>query len=530
MLGGLGQQYETPGLNPVQTALSIYQSISAPNSVVKPNIIHTNAMLKVCTSHGDMDTLWKVAGELPEEGPDAPDRMTYTIILQAIKAKTQRDVDRVDPSGVDRILEIKAAGVRDGKRIWADILKQWRTGQLMIDNVLVTTMASLLVNGAGERDCYDTLALMNQTLGVPIFASKPLNTPGKQNLSEQSAYEVKTRAPLFFAKNREGREPEEDLGLVEDEPSKTFKKGEEQSLEAVFDPVVDTLKGEKISKPAFLEPENVNLTFILEACRLMTQAIDAAKQYWHYFTREDHSHQIEPDAISFHQYLRVLRVGRSSKLALEVIRDQMVPGNKVEGKTFHIAISCCRRDRSNPNVFKIANELLALMSAHLALPDPRALHGYLDLVDILTANPQWLLLLNGLEDVGTRRSSNMALMGREMRYKLHAIALSQLRPHVTKLLDAIDHGRITSSETRSRRPKKDAEGAIVGYGALKSLVRTRALVDNLLGSEYQTLLPKSERQLLEAEKKTLSVFSSPEMVAKLENTMVFSVQARNPKP
>lgn len=57
----------------------------ADNCPVKPNIIHTNAVLKVCALARDMDALWGVAAKLPTKGFGAPDNLTYTTILNAIR-------------------------------------------------------------------------------------------------------------------------------------------------------------------------------------------------------------------------------------------------------------------------------------------------------------------------------------------------------------------------------------------------------------------------------------------------------------
>ena len=525
MLKGLSQSVRHPGLNPVQTALSIYRSISAPNSAVKPNIIHTNAMLLVCARHGDMGALWLVVNDLPEEGPNAPDRMTYSSILDAIRETTQRGVDRTDPDKIDTILEIRATAVRDGKKIWADIVRQWRNGKLIIDNYLVCAMARLLINGSNESDCYDVLALMNQTTGIPIFASKP-PTSHRHGLSEQSSFELRERSPLFHAKNQEQRDPEEmDLEALEntrDEKRRTHKDMDMKDVyfDDVFNPVVYPTDVEKHrpSKLNFLRPENINLTFILEACRLMTQAIDAGKMYWHHLTRESNWYKIEPDSHTFNQYLRLLRVARSSKLSLDVIKDEMLPTKRAEGKSFYIAISCCRRDRKNPNILNTANQLLELMDSYLPIPDPRALVGYLELVDVLAANPQLLVFALNVKVDG---SSSLATMRRQMQLNLRTIAISHMRPHIQKLFYSMTKGRISKFEPRRRRTHRKYPEAIPGFLALRAMVRTRAMIDTVLLPEYESLLSKVDRQQLESESKKLRVFSGVEMVAKFENSYIF---------
>ncbi|KAL1998192.1 hypothetical protein VTN02DRAFT_6682 [Thermoascus thermophilus] len=546
MLNGLSHigDSKVQGVRPVPTAFSIYKSISAPNSAVERSIIHTNAMLNVCARHGDMETLWEVISDLPEEGPGAPNRMTYTIILQAIRATTQRDVDSLHPSQVDAIIERKAEGVREGKRIWVDVITRWKNGRLEIDHFLVNAMASLLVYGASERDCYDALCLFNQTMGIPIFARKPPDP----RPSEQSVYETAKRAPLFYEKNQETRDPDEipfekleepeeqkehdEKEKEEDEELETLEEEAEEveNFDGLFDPVVPAdashanERAEVASGPTYLKPDNAELSFILEACRLMTQAVGAGKEYWQHLTLEDHGYMIQPDAHAFHQYLRLLRVSRSSRAALELLRDQMVPAKKVEGKTFHIALSCCRRDRSNVNVFNSASEILDLMDKNLVIPDPRAVDDYLDLVEILAGNPQWLMFLNGLNADEEIKRQKLNSVAPALRYKLRSIALANLRPHIAKLYDAMENGRVVKTQTRSRHIKVNNDGAIVGYTALRAMVKTRALIDKLLGPEYEKLRSKADTELLKQETKKLRKFSDPEMVAKFENTLVYATR------
>ncbi|KAL1861995.1 hypothetical protein Plec18170_000819 [Paecilomyces lecythidis] len=530
MLHGLSDMTGTRGFKPVETALSIYKSIRSPN------VTHSNAMLNVCARHGDMNVLWEVAGNLPEEGPGAPDHKTYTVILHAIKAISQRDVSNINPSRVDDILKRKAAAVREGKRIWSDIVLQWKKGDLQMDRVLVSAMASLLVEGASERDCYDVLALVNQTMGIPIYATQPPDVPqGKASaLSEEALNEIKQRAgPPARNRQAEGLQTEDysDIpfeGLEGEQPSESQEESlaeeEEDNFEGLFDPVVpeNTAQTKKVTPiPRYAELHNSVLTIVLTACRLMTQGIGPAKRYWQYFTEESHERKIQPDSQSFHEYLRLLRVGRSSRLALEVIRDQMIPANAVEGKTFRIAMSTCRRDRKNPNVFKIANEMLDLMDSQFILPDPNVLDAYVRLIDVLVSHPLELSSLNGLEvPQSQKKSQNMLENTRILRLQLNLQAISQLRPHISRLLTAMENGKTIKVSTRGRSSSVFRDGSVAGFLALKALVRARALIDHVLSPQQELNLSKSDRALLEQEAKQLRKYSAVTMVAKFEETKV----------
>src|SRR5271167_2783318 len=80
-------------------ALSIYHSMDAENSPVQPNVIHTNAILKVCSRANDMDALFGIVAKLRRKGLRAPNNLTFTTILNAIRqraAEPARMLDEVE--------------------------------------------------------------------------------------------------------------------------------------------------------------------------------------------------------------------------------------------------------------------------------------------------------------------------------------------------------------------------------------------------------------------------------------------------
>ncbi|GES57417.1 pentatricopeptide repeat protein [Aspergillus terreus] len=528
MLNGLSKAGRNSGLNLVKTAYSIYRSISASNSIVEPNIIHGNAMLNVCWRLGDMDTLWRVAGELPEDGPGSPDPTTYTIILKAIRDATQRDVESMRSRDVRPILERKTQGVTEGKRVWSDIIYQWGKGHLVLDNQLVGAMGTLLLEGASDRDCYDVFALIHQTTGVPILAKEPPKTTPKRSsssrLQEDTGLQDEVEDVPFVDEGNRLYRPSE----PEEEATEELEE-EEENFDNLFDPVISPNAakpkeegGDEVG-PSYLTVGNRELSMIMEACLSMTQGLSTGKAYWNYLTREDHDYKIDPDSGSFHQYLRLLRLGRSSRATVEVIRDQMVPSGVLEGRTFHIAMSCCRRDRNNINVLKNSNELLKLMDEHLVLPDPKALEGYLELIRVLEDNPHLLMSLNGLNTDEKLSSSSLGRLGRELQFRLRQVAIDQLRPHVSKLDKAMEHGagiQLSGGSRKSRKPDPNSAHAVRGPQALKVLVQARGLIDTTLKPENASLLSKTLREQLEKDSMELRKYSDASVMKKYKGLMI----------
>ncbi|BDD56050.1 hypothetical protein MAP00_001530 [Monascus purpureus] len=522
MLKGLASAPRDPALHPVRAAYAIYRSSFASNT--HPNIYHSNSMLDVCRRHGDMDMLWQVAGELPEEGPDAPDRRSYTVILHSIREASQRDVAKMQKQEVDKILERKSQSVLEAKRVWTDIVFRWKKGQLSIDNVLVGAMAEALLDSSSERDCYNVFALYHQTHGIPVLADKPAD------------FANNPKATLKKSRKRGAGEVEDvpfvdehDL-LVAKETGMT-KEPEQETFEGLFDPVVPAKMAANRRKneqptPSYLEPGNKELTLILEACRTMTQAVGTGKAYWERLTHEDHEYNIEPDIHSFHQYLRLLRVSRSSRMAVDLIRDEMIPTEQLQRKTFHIALSCCRRDRKNINVFKHANELLDLMNSHLPLPETRALLTYLEIVDILADSPNSLLAFDTGDEY---HSTKLDVLGRKLQSSLRTTAVSHLRPHVAKLEAAIVQEPSKVSSSRNVQAKKTFMDAVPGYLALKVLVRTRALIDTILKPENESFLSEADCQLLQKESQRLKKYSDQSFASKFKSSYVVApaLQSKN---
>lgn len=505
--------------NIVKTAHSVYRSIFAKNSPVQPNIIHTNAMLSVCQRHGDMDMLWHIAGELPEEGPEAPDMTTYSTILGALQYAARSDIEKMGDEEIDSILERKEQMVKEGKRIWADVIYRWTKEQLPLDNHVVNAMASLLLDGANDRDFYDVFALYHQTMGIPILSKVPPENPKAarrrvafEKRTEQVAPEEVEDVPFVDADNKLLRRDRKETDIEEEE---------EENFDSLFDPVVP---GEDLSH---LQPGNKELTLLLDACLNMTQGASTGTAYWEHLTQKSTTHHIEPDMLSFVQYLRLLRITRSSRLAVKLMREQMLPSGQATGKAFHIALSCCRRDRRNLRVLIHANELLDLMQQALVLPDPRVLEGYLDLVQALSDTPHILLHLGGL-DIEEKKSDTRSLqtLGKKLQAKLRLRALESLRPHYTQLHEAMEHGK-AGPKTRWSSVY-EGNGAIFGQPCVKIMSRIRTLIDETLKVDYMLFVSKAERKVLEAGSTMLKTYSDKKTIEKFTQQLVFpTVDQRN---
>ncbi|KAL8699577.1 MAG: hypothetical protein Q9201_005924 [Fulgogasparrea decipioides] len=362
-------------------ALKIYHSMFAENCPVKPNIIHTNAVLKVCALARDLDALWGVAAKLPTKGSGAPNNFTFTTILNAIRnVAWNKDTDLKDEDWEQKSLRRQRA-VMQGRRLWEDIIPRWRAGDMWIDEELVCAMGRLLLLGSTERDYDDVLSLVEQVMAIPRQKRK---SPELEQLAD--AGELPPPAPEP-TKSALQENPDDDLIPLDEEkdslPTAEDTMGPRSpspspstELTNVFLPQTPN---PKLSIP---RPGRNTLSLLLDAC-INLRAVSSAQAYWGLLTSPTGPYNIHPDSDNYHMYLRLLRVQRASRVAAELIQDmhsgELKDMKILQPKTFRIALSCCVRDKNSPNSMSHAQQILEIMYKSLTQPDVKALEMYMQL-------------------------------------------------------------------------------------------------------------------------------------------------------
>ena len=339
-------------------ALSTYHSMSAPNSKVAPAILHTNAMLKVCSRANNMDALWGVASKIPERGPGAANNLTFTTILNAIRQSLLVGV----PVGLseEETAARREEAVVQGRRIWEDVIGKWRAADIFLDEELVCAMGRLLLVGSRPRDWDDVLSLIEQTMNiprlVPRLGSEARTAAGLPTLRAPSVPEAY-------------RSPDK-----HDSPNADKPRGGE-----FLPPTPKTVGGSKTtSSLAYATPSNNTLSLIQEAC-LKIVARNATTEYWNLLT-DPQAYGIVPDLNNLHMRLRILRQNRASQAALETLQHDIVGrGIAAYPGTFRIAMSACVRDKLNPHALAHAGAILDIMMATLPDADAKVVAMYADL-------------------------------------------------------------------------------------------------------------------------------------------------------
>lgn len=357
-------------------ALSIYHSMSAPNSKVAPSIIHTNAMLKVCARANDTDSIWDIASKLPENGPHAANSWTFTTILNSLRMQALALAPNVESA--EAHARRRETSIVEGRRLWGPIKTRWRKGDLMLDEELVCAMGHLLLIGARPRDWDDVFSLIQQTMNISRLV------PRLGSTAREEANLPRIRAP------NTPKEMKNDVSEIVDEydeprPGSEFDAFDPETPHTVgnsnlsaHNAVAKQRRGGGEGLSGYARPGNNTLSLITEACLKMV-AKQPAVDYWNLLT-DRLAYAITPDSDNVHMFLRVLRQSRSSAEAATLLCDEM-PRLRLRQlpKSFRIAMSTCVRDVRNPAALGHAGRILDTMQRALHDPDAKTLNMYLEL-------------------------------------------------------------------------------------------------------------------------------------------------------
>ncbi|KAL9118087.1 MAG: hypothetical protein Q9187_005372 [Circinaria calcarea] len=402
LLRGLAAHAHYP--QALSKALSIYNSMYAENSPVRPTIIHANAVLNVCALAKDLDCLFGIAARLPTKGKAAPNYRTYTTILNAIRTKAWRQGEEyVENESHEQRAALRQQAVLQGRRIWGDIIGRWGDGDMWIDEELVCSMGRVLLLGSRPEDFDDILSLVEQTMDIPRQVPRLGDPSRKTHLSPiQPGIAVPPSSeptPVSGSLNdgqislKEGSQGASSYALaVPSDMSNdtTPRPGSE------FDP----LPTSNSTIRSFARPGRNTLSLLMDACMRM-RLTAAANAYRVILTSPDGRFKVTPDSENLHMYLRLLRQNRSSRAAVALVEDFLSdppPGAGAQAKTFRIAMSCCVRNSQNPSVGESSIKLLRLMARTLEQPDLKTCEMYLELLG-KKGEDEWRDMLRGLEEL-----------------------------------------------------------------------------------------------------------------------------------
>ena len=347
--------------------MSVYQGMLRDKSPVRPNVIHMNAVLKMCARAGDMDALFAISADLPDGGPRAANNLTYTTILNALRVQAM-----TEPAGGRSPMEQRAerrVAIMRARLIWQDVVTRWRKGDMWIDEELVSTMGRTLLLG-GPDDIDDIFSLIEQSMNMPrqfprMGHSPPAGSGPRSQIPVEKGISQKESLLALQSPS---------AGV--DQALETMERAEESTSVEAFTAVTPT-KSPPNGISAYAKPGQNSLSLVLQALLDLHLSKPIAKSpaanYWEMFTKK---HGVVPDGENYAAYLRILRLFRASTETVEVLLQ--MPKSYMAHKIFRISMSTCLRDKHNRHAFTNSGKILDLMQTHLTVPDMRTLVSYLE--------------------------------------------------------------------------------------------------------------------------------------------------------
>jgi hypothetical protein len=362
--------------------LSIYQSMLTDRCPVKPNTIHVNAILKMCARAQNMDAMFAIADRLPQKGLRAPNNMTYTTIINALRIYAVNDLRSTLTREQKERNRQKA--MLDARRLWQDLSARWWQGDLWIDEELVCAMGRILLLGEA-RDHDDIMSLVEQAMNIPRQAPRlpipnMVNRKGQNHsLADGDGHRESDLVPTESDRANDTHPIIIDQGQSQDAASTEEPEATDNDLHSAllnqFQPTALTTSA-KAPAGAYARPGWNTLSLLMQSL-LHPSLKETATKYWYLFTTE---YGLKPDADNYHTYLRILRAARASGDAVKLLKE--MPRSYLEKKTFRIAMSTCQRDKNNHNAFVHSRRILDLMQQTQEVPDIPSLQVYLDLAMI----------------------------------------------------------------------------------------------------------------------------------------------------
>jgi hypothetical protein len=307
---------------------------------LKPNTIHMNAVLEVCARAGDLESLFTIL-VTSNTSIRSPDAHTYTIVLNALRY----DSGHADKSNIGLIdTEIKREIQKNllrARAIWTDVLANWKSAKMIIDEHLVFAMGRLLAMG-DYKDNDSVLDLLEQTMKIPRFDKPNVKLPDA--LPAESAVAANRTVPGSQTPDTNNMSPKDRRVFAESRANKT---------------------------PLYAQPGNKTLSLVLTVLA-NTRKTASATKYWNYLTKIC---KVKPDDSNHAWYLRALAAGHASAQVASVIEG--MPPALLTPLTFRRGFSACISDNLNPQAFKNACRIFDVMATHQRYADALAMRLFL---------------------------------------------------------------------------------------------------------------------------------------------------------
>jgi hypothetical protein len=442
--------------------MAIYHSMLSEKSLVKPNTIHLNAVIKMCARARNMDALFAIVDQMPHKGSGAANNLTYTTILNALRINTSSDDPRDPTSDLTPMQKRQNArnAILDARRIWSHLTKRWRNGDIWIDEELVCAMGRILLLGVAQ-DKDDIMSLYEQAFNIPRLVPR-MGTPDRQ-LIEPSAQGKHPSTPTSAIETPVSEEQPGAVERFKDTPDTHFA-------------IIKAGNGYALPGP--------NALSLLMKALFELYLIEPAKKYWNILTTEM---KVKPDRENYISFLRILRVARASTEAVQLL--QKIPLQDLEAKTFRISISTCERDKRNRHAFSNATRIVDLMHTALREPDVSVLVRYLDIAVMAPAYSD--------QKSQDKNDVSKAAQGKQILHALNRIHPSFLNLRAALLFDD------TSRKTEAAHRKAVTDRRIFTHDVLALTQSMISAYDNLMN---KAMVPREDYLELTKARSKLAAF------------------------
>lgn len=354
----------------VSEAFKIYNALLA-SSRMKPNQIHLNAMLELCARAQDIETLFIVLRSA--NGLRAPNNLTYTIILNALRHQSSNQINpNEDRKEQERAVRSSiAASISRSKLVWDEVITRWKKGEIVMDEELMCAMGRvLLLGGAAEID--SILSVVGEVLGITNLRD---GEPGLVDPRAQKAARSQTPAKSAESQSPKRIETPEQIEESDKEVKFASSQPQDTTYAAAVAPPPPTQSTKTSTGPMAMGKMagNNTLSLVMRALALAKRTKLAAR-YWDYFIQ---TQNIVPDRGNYRDYIDCLSTGAASGKAARVLVS--MPNSIADGNLFRRGLVICHWDLYNDKKFENATLIHNNMVKKLRVPDTRCMKLYLQI-------------------------------------------------------------------------------------------------------------------------------------------------------
>lgn len=340
----------------VTEALRIYNNMLA-SPRFKPNSIHLNSVLMLCSRAGDMESLFVILRSA--NGIRSPDNTTYTIILNALRCQQENQISPHENQKSHRpaVQASREKTIARGKLVWDEVITRWKKGEIIMDEELMCAIGRLLLlGGAAETDSIirvvgEVLDIKKLLDGQPGLLDKIGQEPTKAETQEKSE---RSKKPAQFDDSDQAED------FTSSRPAQAKPAARPSISNATAGPVTTQMKA-----------GNKTLSLVMKALAV-AQRTKLAARYWDYLVQ---TYEIEPDRRNYRDYIDCLSTGAASGKAARLLVS--MPASIVDGDLYRRGILLCHFDAFNEKAFDNAALIHRAMVRKLRVPDARCMKLYL---------------------------------------------------------------------------------------------------------------------------------------------------------